>query len=163
MASKKNNSKKNNSKKNHKTERSGKGNNGGGNRTKVTAKKKEQFLEALIETGGNVTKTCDMIALPRKTLYEHRKKDKQFAEDWDEAVDKGIDVLEDEAKRRAFEGVQEPIYQKGELMDYVTRYSDTLLIFLLKGHRPKYRERHEITGEGGTPLTVRIVEEKIGN
>ena len=31
-------------------------------------------------------------------------------------------------------------------MDYVREFSDTLLIFLLKGAMPeKYRERHEIT------------------
>lgn len=133
------------------------GHNGGGNRTKVTAKKKEKFLDALIETGGNVTRAAELVNLPRKTLYAHRAKDKKFKEDWDRAVDKGVDVLEDEARRRAFEGVQEPVYQKGELKDYVTRYSDTLLIFLLKGHRAKYKERHEITGPDGQPLVPNAV------
>ena len=37
----------------------------------------------------------------------------------------------------------------------VREYSDTLLIFLLKGARPeKYHERHQHTGVEGSPLTL---------
>lgn len=41
------------------------------------------------------------------------------------------DVLMGEAFRRAVEGVEEPVYQKGELAGYITRYSDKLLERLL--------------------------------
>lgn len=119
----------------------------GGNRLKVTPKKKEEFLLQLPETGGNVSKAAQLIGVTRKSLYEHRQQDEEFAKEWDKAVDQGIDRLEDEAKRRAFEGVDEPILYKGDVVQYITKYSDTLLIFLLKGHREKYRERHEITGD----------------
>ena len=37
-------------------------------------------------------------------------------------------------------------------------YSDTLLIFLLKGLRPqKYRERYEHTGANGGPIAIQPV------
>ncbi len=64
----------------------------------------------------------------------------------------GADLLEDEAVRRAKDGVEEPVYQGGKLVGHVQKYSDTLLIFLLKGAKPeKFRERsqHEFSGEDG--------------
>jgi hypothetical protein len=48
--------------------------------------------------------------------------------------------LEDEAVRRAYEGVERPVFQGGKQVGVVREYSDTLLIFLLKALRPeKYR------------------------
>ncbi len=50
--------------------------------------------------------------------------------------------------RRAFEGVEEPVFHQGKQCGTIRRYSDTLTIFLLKAHRPaKYRERREHIGE----------------
>ncbi len=59
-----------------------------------------------------------------------------------------IDVLEDEAHRRAVEGWDEPAgWYKGEAGGVVRRYSDTLLIFKLKGELPqKYAERVQLSG-----------------
>jgi hypothetical protein len=45
------------------------------------------------------------------------------------------DVLEFEARRRAVEGTKKPVYQGGELVGYVTEYSDMLMALLLKGRR----------------------------
>jgi hypothetical protein len=63
-----------------------------------------------------------------------------------------IDRLEDEAIRRASEGVSRPVLYKGRQVFvngspiYETEFSDTLLIALLKGLRPETynRDRHEI-------------------
>ncbi len=104
--------------------------------TKATAKKKrETFLSVLSETG-SVTQAAKAAKLDRANLYRLRKNDEAFAEAWAEAEELGVEALEDEACRRAFDG------------------SDTLLIFLLKGKKPdKYRERTEVTGKGGGPVT----------
>jgi hypothetical protein len=65
------------------------------------------------------------------------------------------DQLEQEARRRAHDGVRKPVYQGGKRVGYIQEYSDTLLIFLLKGLRPeKYRERFEHSGAGGGPLQL---------
>ena len=66
----------------------------------------------------------------------------------------GGDVLEDEAVRRAKEGVEEPVYQGGKLVGHVQKYSDTLLIFLLKGAKPqKYGDKVRHTnGDGDGPI-----------
>jgi hypothetical protein len=56
------------------------------------------------------------------------------------------DQLEAEAVRRAFRGVKRPVYQGGLLAGYLTEYSDTLLVFVLKAMRPeRFRDRAEIS------------------
>ena len=41
----------------------------------------------------------------------------------------------------------------GKQVGTVKRYSDTLLMFLLKGRRPeKFKDRHELTGKDGEPV-----------
>jgi hypothetical protein len=119
------------------------------NRTKRTAKKARQFVESLLQTGGNVSRACLAVNIGRMTAYEWRNDDPEFAKAWDEAVEAGLDDLEQEARRRAFEGVLEPHFYQGVECGYVRKYSDTLLIFLLKGGRPeKYKDRVEQDHKG---------------
>ncbi len=106
------------------------------NRTTRTPKKRAAFLKAL-ESGESVTKACNAAGIGRRTVYDWRGDDEKFAAEWDDAVETGTDVLEDEAVKRAKDG------------------SDTLLIFMLKARRPdKFKDRwqHEHTGKGGGPL-----------
>ena len=58
------------------------------------------------------------------------------------------DALEGEAWRRAVEGVEEPVgWYKGESGGVVRRYSDTLLIVLMRGLMPeRYGNRVEVRG-----------------
>ena len=54
-------------------------------------------------------------------------------------------------------GVDEPVFYQGAQCGAVRKYSDTLLIFMLKARRPeKYRERAnvELTGQGGGPVEL---------
>jgi hypothetical protein len=46
------------------------------------------------------------------------------------------ELLESEARRRALLGYQRPIYQRGVLVGYETRYSDTLMLALLQANMP---------------------------
>ena len=70
-------------------------------------------------------------------------------------------MLEEEARRRAYVGFDEPVFGSGGhgigtvQVGVIRKYSDTLLIFLLKGIRPgKFREnhKHEHTGLNGGPI-----------
>jgi hypothetical protein len=80
------------------------------------------FLDGL-RMHGMVTQAAIGAGIHRNTAYFERQRDPEFAKEWQEALDRGVDMLEDIAKQRAFAG------------------SDTLLIFLLKSHRPqKYRD-----------------------
>jgi hypothetical protein len=98
------------------------------------------FLAALEETG-SVTEAAKAVGMGRSNVYQYKRNDQEFAAKWEQSLDVAADVLEDEARRRAFEGVEEPVFQKGEKVGTIRRYSDTLLMFLLKGIRPqKWRE-----------------------
>ena len=63
-------------------------------------------------------------------------------------MDEAIDIMEEEARRRAFEGVDEPVgFWQGKSETTVKRYSDTLAIFLMKAHRPeKFRDNLHLSG-----------------
>ncbi len=124
---------------------------------KRTPEKEIAFLAALASTG-SVTKACAAAGLEsRNTVYEWRKTDPDFAKRWEEARAIGMEALEDEAIRRAHDGVDEPVFHQGVAVGTVRKYSDTLLIFLLKGAKPDvYRDRvsTELTGKDGGPVQV---------
>ena len=50
----------------------------------------------------------------RTRVYELRKADPAFATAWDEAEEAAVDRLEDEARRRAVEGIPEPLVSAGK-------------------------------------------------
>jgi hypothetical protein len=80
------------------------------------------FLAALEQTG-SVTAAAEAAKISRVTVHENKRNDPAFSKLWDEALDVSADTLEDEARKRAFNG------------------SDVLLMFLLKGIRPqRWRE-----------------------
>lgn len=115
------------------------------NKTKKTPEKYEKFLASLRKTGGNIARAARAEKIDRSTAYRWREEDKDFAARWDEAIQDGLDDLEEEARRRAYKGLRQAVYYKGEVVGYEYEYSDTLMIFLLKGGRPeKYKERHEV-------------------
>ena len=115
---------------------------------------KPLFLETLRETA-NVSRSAKIAGVSRKTAYKHRETSETFRDAWDDAIEEGLDYLEEEARRRAFEGTQKPVYQRGELVGHVREFSDTLTIFLLKGRRPEVygdRLKQEVTGKDGGPV-----------
>jgi hypothetical protein len=114
---------------------------------KLTKDRRECFLLALANTG-SVTAAIGVAGTSRTRVYELRKADPAFASAWQEAEEIATDRLEDEARRRAVEGVAEPLVSAGKLVRdddgqplAVRRYSDNLLLALLKAHRPPRRER----------------------
>ena len=116
---------------------------------KSTPERKAAFCAALIATGGNVTRACVAVDIERTTPYSWREDDPDFAKSWDRSKQIGAEVLEDEARRRAFEGFDKPIVHQGVITATMKEYSDTLAIFLLKGAMPeKYRERHQTEHSG---------------
>ncbi len=117
----------------------------GDKRTIRTPEKRQKFLDALAQTC-NVTKACEISGLGRASIYEWRNENQDFAKDWKSALEMGADMLEDEAVRRAKDGVEKPVFQGGKLVGHVQEYSDTLLIFLLKGARPGEVQRSRSAG-----------------
>ena len=110
----------------------------------LTPEKRAQFLASLAEYG-NVSRAADECGLNRPYLYQVRSENPDFAAQWEEAAKIGAARLEDEARRRAVEGWQEPVWYQGVECGAVRKYSDTLLICLLKAHHPdRYADRQRI-------------------
>jgi hypothetical protein len=133
----------------------------------IAERKRSLFLKYLAETG-KVVYSAQRAGYQNSTyLHEVRKKDDAFAEAWKLAVEAAADKLEEEAIRRATDGVLEPHWHKGNVVGYTTKYSDPLLMFMLRGLRPeKFREsvnvNANITGKVGVavlPMTAVNVED----
>lgn len=91
------------------------------------------FLRTLAKTP-SVTFACKSAGIPRRTAYDWREKDAEFAARWDDALNQSLDVLEHEIYQRALKDDAQ------------------LAMFLLRAHRPAiYREtqRHEVGLLGG--------------
>lgn len=127
------------------------------------------FLAALRETGV-VRDALEAAGIGRSVVYARKDADPAFAAAWADALEDAADLLEREAIRRARTGVREPVIYKGQLCGVwvdgaglpvaegtpgatmiplsVTKYSDGLLIFLLKGARPaKYKDTSPDAGK----------------
>jgi hypothetical protein len=99
-----------------------------------------RFLTAL-RNSANIRAACQAAGIDRRTAYRNRDSAPEFAAQWDEALQDAIDALEQTAIKRA------------------QASSDTLLIFLLKAHRPdKYRETINQNVNG----TVKVIWEEDG-
>jgi hypothetical protein len=117
----------------------------------------DAFLAALAECG-ILSQAAEAAGVDRATVWRRRQDDAEFAKACDEAVDMAADKLEAEARRRAVEGVEEPVYQGGQLIGTKTVYSDSLLALLLKGRRKRvFAERVETTGADGGPVKTQVL------
>jgi hypothetical protein len=82
------------------------------------------FLDALAHCG-QVAQAARAVGISPKTAYRWRQAYPALAPRWAAALEQGLDSLEDEAVRRAFEG------------------SDRLLMFVLSRRRPEVYSGHQ--------------------
>jgi hypothetical protein len=109
---------------------------------KATPENKEIVL-AMLANGATYAAAAAAIGAHRRTIIKWPERDEEFAERWRDAVEEGIDRLEQEAIRRAHDGVKRPVFYMGQVVGYVLEYSDSLLKFLLEAKRPAaYRARN---------------------
>ena len=110
--------------------------------------KKRRYLFALAESGSR-TRAAEAAEVHPTILYTPQwKGDGDFQECLQGVREVAADMLEDEARRRAVEGVLKPTgWYKGKRGGFVREYSDILLIVLLKALRPdQYKDRVELKG-----------------
>lgn len=94
------------------------------------------------------------INVARATVFRWKQEDKEFAEAWEEAVEEGTDLLEQEILRRARDGVDRPVFQQGMMVGLVREYSDNLAAMMLQGRRRAVYGKN-VTEDTST-LTIRI-------
>ena len=111
-------------------------------RTRLTNAEREKarrrFLKAL-EAIPNVVLAAEQSLVGVDTFYVWRSKDPEFAADWSAALAKGIAHLEQEAHRRAVDGISDPVFYKGELIGERRHYSDALLMSMMARYDRSYR------------------------
>lgn len=129
--------------------------------------KKRAFLLTYAQTG-QLQATCRAVRMPHSLHYYWIRHDAAYAAAFAEATQIAATTLEDEAIRRARDGCRRTIYHQGQPIGEELVYSDTLLIFLLKGVLPeKYGDkvRHELLlkldrlGQLSDDDLTRLVEE----
>lgn len=103
------------------------------------------FLAAVEETG-TISRAAKAANVGRQTVYDYHKTDPDFACRLEIALAGAADNLEAEARRRAVEGDEVPVYAQGEVIGHKVKKSDTLLMFLIRTLRERCdrleRERH---------------------
>jgi len=128
---------------------------------RLTKEHQQAFLAAYAELG-TILGATRATKLSRNAVYRWLEKDPEFAAAWRQTRREFADRLEDEARRRAVEGVEEYVVSAGKLVYgpdgqplKQRRYSDQLLALMLKAKRgDEYRERASIehSGPGGGPM-----------
>ena len=114
----------------------------------MTENQKKLFLEALSQHG-IVTEAAAYAGVARSSVYRCRNLDQNFASSWSDAKEAATDRLAKAALDRALDGIEEVKYFKGEPIGSVRRYSDQLLMFLLRAYRPAIFNPKQMTAEKG--------------
>lgn len=110
-----------------------------------------------LQNCGLEAKSARAAGVTLRTVKRQYETDPGFHEMALDALEEWADCLEQEAHRRAVEGVEEPVFHQGEIVGFVTKYSDALLGKLLTGRRPEiFGNKTEVTGAKGGPLTIKI-------
>ena len=120
--------------------------------------KKRAFLAAYSRTA-QVTASAEAAGVVVQAHYKWLKTDPEYVAAFEQAKIEAAEMLEAEAVRRANIGVDEPVFYQGVECGRIRKYSDTLMIFLLKGMNPrKFRDNATIehTGPGGGPVSVEV-------
>ncbi|MBI4497074.1 MAG: hypothetical protein HY689_04140, partial [Chloroflexi bacterium] len=63
---------------------------------------------------GNLALAAEQAAVSKRVVHHWKATDPAFAEAFAEAQAQAVEVLEAEARRRAVEGVEEPVFQGGK-------------------------------------------------
>ena len=112
------------------------------------------FLSAFRRTV-SVTSAAKEAGVSRSTHYNWIDTDPEYAEQVEAVNEELADALEQEAHRRAVEGVEEPVFCRGERVGSIRKYSDPLLILLLKAKRPEqFRDSVDVTNKLDDGTTV---------
>jgi hypothetical protein len=122
-----------------------------------TALMQARFLKEFAACG-TVTRASRAAKVGRRTVYDWLERDAAFRELYEDALEEAVDMVEDEARRRAIKGTLKPVYQGGVQVGAIREYSDSLLLAILKGRRKDvFGDRHELTRKDGKALQTNVV------
>lgn len=109
----------------------------------------------------NVSLACDCAKISRKTAYEWKEADKQFAKDWDTSIERAKDIVRSAIFQRAAYGWKEialsmnrvvyeytpvlddqgrQIMQRGDVV-YIHKWDTALQMGWAKANLPEYKDK----------------------
>lgn len=132
--------------------------------------KQRAYILALAMTGGRTFRAACLAHVAMRTVGTWRRDSNEFAEMEQRAQRIWVETLEQEADRRAFVGVEKPVFGSlgtgmgsGEV-GRIREYSDRLLEFRLRALDPdKYadRKKTEHSGPGGGAIPIEAVRNEL--
>jgi len=104
-------------------------------------KRRRDFLKAFAETL-NIAESARRVDRDSDVHYYWLQTDPRYAECFEAVKAAAVQSLEDEAVRRAKNGVLVPVVSAGKVVAYARKYSDSLMIKLLQRFKPEaYKDR----------------------
>jgi hypothetical protein len=115
---------------------------------------KRVFLIAYAQIGTFV-RAAERCGVSRRTAFGWQRDDPQFARLVQEAKRMYTDIVVAEIHRRAIEGVEEPIFQRGVEVGRVRKYSDDLLARYIAALLPEqYGRKPEAAPPRQSPINI---------
>lgn len=146
-----------------------------------TSDRKQQFLDLFRshpDLKGCRGLCAEAVGVSITTLYDHLKRDPEFAEAFEDALQAFIDEnMFAPALKRARDGVERPIIGgkfKDEIITYEKVYSDSLMAMMLRAHRAEFKDGKDaasMTASGtggvlivpGAPATINEWQNQFGD
>jgi len=97
-----------------------------------TKHNKSALIEAMQKSLGNVTQSCKIVGLSRKTYYDYYNSDDEFSKACDDCENIALDFVESQLHKQIKDGVP----------------SSTIFYLKTKGKKRGYVERKEIEHDG---------------
>lgn len=122
-------------------------------------RRQELFLAAF-QQHGIAAVAAEETGIPIGTVDYWRTQDTQGFKRRKALADRSaLGVVEKEIHRRAIEGIEKPIYYKGERVDTIMEYSDNLLMFRAKRLDPEYRDnlKQQQVNSGPAHTVINII------
>jgi hypothetical protein len=118
-----------------------------------------RFLAAL-SMCHSVQLACRHVRVSPDTAYYHRKHDPQFAKQWDEAREYGVEMLHARVFQRCLEGDLEPILHMGVRVGYIRQFDTKLQIEMLRAYQPDQFKTAGVNVNIGAKSDVFILTEE---
>ena len=130
-------------------------------RNSITEERQRAFIAHLAATG-IVRQAARHIGASLEALYKLRARPgaEAFSAAWDEAVDRGVQRLEDCALAHAIEGEERLVVSGGKVLGVERRHNAALTMFFLKHRRPQRYGDHPGPGH---PTYERIKAEVLAD
>ena len=110
------------------------------------------FLNALVSYP-HVTRAAEAAGVTRNAVYGLMRADPDFRAAVDKAYEDGALLLQDLAVERVTEGIERPIYQKGQVVGTYVEYPERLHLALLSAHNARFRQG---SGASNGPSSINV-------